>query len=77
MKKNEFDAGIDILKPIDLYECEFYWLVYETAAPISRNERKILKDLDWKLMRHSRTKKEMWCFIKAEHRSNKNETIKY
>ena len=38
----------------------YYWCVYGTALPLSRESRNKLKSLGWKLRRHERTNKEYW-----------------
>jgi hypothetical protein len=39
----------------------FYWCVYGTEKPISRENRHTLKSLGWQLHRHERTNREYWC----------------
>lgn len=49
----------------DLQEFDLYWICYECET-LDKDKRKQLKDLGWRLQRHSRSNCEMWVFDKPE-----------
>ncbi len=46
-------------------EYDLYWIGY-AGGKLTKCERSWLKDVGWKLQRHSRSNKEMWVFDKVD-----------
>ena len=52
-------------KSVELEKFDLYYIAHP-KAPISRDDRKSLKESGWRCQRHSRSNKEIWVFDKKE-----------
>ena len=54
---------LDVIKPSPLEEYDHYWIAYP-GRKISRDERRLIRYMGWRLQRHTRTNQEIWVMDK-------------
>ncbi len=60
-----FQESFNIFGSVDFVEEKFYYIVYPEQK-ITKENRAKLKELGWKLQRHSRTNTEIWLWNKKD-----------